>query len=219
MTRFVSYTRVSDHKQGKSGLGLDAQRKAIQDYLAAHGGELIEEVVEIASGKRDNRLELKRALELCRKHQAVLLLPKLDRLSRRVAFISNLMDSKIQFKVADMPEASNFMLHIYAAVAEEERRVIAERTKRALSVAKARGTVLGQNGRELARRNYDAANAYSEGLRLQIIAIKQAGATTLAQITNALNSGKIPTFRGGDTKWHIPQVHKLLKRLDTLQAA
>lgn len=219
MTQFISYIRVSDVKQEKSGLGLAAQRRAIQDYLFAHGGELIEEVMEIASGKRDNRSELKRAFDLCRKHQAVLLLPKLDRLSRRVAFISNLMDSKIQFKVADMPDATNFMLHIYAAVAEEERRMIAERTKRALSVAKAKGTVLGKNGRELARRNHAAANAYSEGLRPQIMAIKQAGGTTLAQITNALNSGKIPTFRGGDTKWHIPQVHKLLKRLDTLQAA
>jgi DNA invertase Pin-like site-specific DNA recombinase len=218
MTQFISYIRVSDVKQEKSGLGLEAQRKAVYDYLVTHGGELIEEVVEIASGKRDNRAQLKRALDLCRKHQAVLLLPKLDRLSRRVAFISNLMDSKIQFKVADMPDATNFMLHIYAAVAEEERRMIAERTKRALSAAKARGTVLGKNGQALAAHNKEAASAYSEGLRPQITTIRQAGATTLAQITNALNSAKIPTFRGGDTRWHIPQTRKLLMRLDA-QAA
>lgn len=218
MTQFISYIRVSDVKQEKSGLGLAAQRKATHDYITAHGGELIEEVVEVASGKRDNRVQLKRALELCRKHNAVLLLPKLDRLSRRVSFISNLMDSKIQLKIADMPEASNFMLHVYSAVAEEERRMIVERTKRALAVARANGTILGANGKALAKQNQDAAAAYAEKIRPQITALRAEGYLTCQKLANALNERKIPTYRGGETRWHTPQVWKLLKRLDAKAA-
>ena len=129
------------------------------------------------------------------------------------------MDSGIRFVVCDMPHATDFTLHLYAALGQEERRLISERTKNALAAAKARGTRLGTYGKTLARRNQDAANAYSEQLRPQITAIVLTGATTLAQITNALNKAEIPTFRGGDTKWHIPQVHKLLKRINSTHTA
>lgn len=215
--RFISYIRVSDHKQEKSGLGLSAQRQAISDYLAANGGELITEVQEIQSGGRDNRPELKRALDLCRKHEAVLLLPKLDRLSRRVSFISRLMESNIKFVVADMPHASNFSLHIFAALAEEEKRMIGERTRRALAAAKAKGTRLGTYGATLAKHNHDAALTFSEGLRHIISDIRASGYHTTRAVCDELNRRKIATFRGVG-QWHLPATHKLLKRLDALAA-
>lgn len=213
--RFISYIRVSDQKQEKSGLGLSAQRQTITDYLASHGGELIEEVQEVQSGGRDNRPELKRALDMCRKHGAVLLLPKLDRLSRRVSFVSRLMESNIKFVVADMPQASNFMLHIYSAVAEEEKRMIGERTKRALAAAKARGTKLGTYGATLAKYNQNAALTFSVSLRDIINDIRASGYRTTRAVCDELNRRGIGTFRGVG-HWHLPATHKLLKRIDAL---
>lgn len=215
--RFISYIRVSDPKQEKSGLGLSAQRQTISDYLTAHGGELIEEVQEVQSGGRDNRPELKRALDLCRKHEAVLLLPKLDRLSRRVSFISRLMESNIKFVVADMPNASDFSLHVYAALAQEERRLIGERTRKALAAAKAKGTRLGTYGATLAKHNHDAALTFSMSLRDIINDIRASGHRTTRAVCDELNRRKIATFRGIG-QWHLPATHKLLKRIDGLAA-
>ena len=212
-TTYITYLRVSTSKQAASHLGLDSQQQIVRDYVVQNSGILLHEVVEVESGKKDNRPELKRALDLCKKHNAVLLLPRLDRLSRSVSFISRLMDGGVRFTVCNMPHATDFMLHIYSAVAQEERRLIGERTRNALAAAKARGTVLGANGKALAKHNHEAALAYAEGLRSQIAAIRTEGARTLAQVTDALNSAKIPTYRGGDTRWHIPQTRKLLIRL------
>lgn len=142
MTRFIAYYRVSTDKQGKSGLGLDAQRQAVAGFVAGRG-EIVAEHTEIES-TRNKRPELHAALEACRKHKATLLIARLDRLARNVAFISNLMESRVDFLAVDMPEANRLTIHILAAVAEHEREMISKRTKAALQAAKARGTALGK---------------------------------------------------------------------------
>jgi DNA invertase Pin-like site-specific DNA recombinase len=137
----VTYARVSTARQGVSGLGIEAQQAAIANHL--RGAVPLAEFVEVESGKHSNRPELDKALAMCRKHKAVLVIAKLDRLARNVAFISNLMESKVEFVACDFPQANRLMLHILSAVAEHEARMISERTKAALAAAKARGTPLG----------------------------------------------------------------------------
>ena len=141
--RFVSYYRVSTDKQGKSGLGLDAQRRAVQQYLNGGTWSLIGEFTEIESGKRNERPELAKALAACKRQKAKLVIAKLDRLSRNLAFIATLMDSGVEFIAVDNPHANKLTIHILAAVAQHEREMIAQRTKDALQAAKARGVVLG----------------------------------------------------------------------------
>ena len=141
--KFVAYFRVSTDKQGKSGLGLDAQRHAVQQYLNGGTWSLIGEFTEIESGKRNERPELAKALAACKRQKAKLVIAKLDRLSRNLAFIATLMDSGVEFIAVDNPHANKLTVHILAAVAQHEREVIAQRTKDALQAAKARGVVLG----------------------------------------------------------------------------
>lgn len=215
-TAYIAYLRVSTSKQAASHLGLDSQQQIVRDFAAKNNGTLLHEIIEVESGRRDNRPELKRALDLCKKHDAVLLLPKLDRLSRSVSFISRLMDNKTRFTICDMPNATDFMLHVYSAVAQEERRLISERTKNALKAARARGTELGRNGKTLAARNKEAALQFIHEIRPQINALRASGYHTSQSIANELNKRQIPTFTGGSTKWHQPQVHRLLKRMDAL---
>src|SRR2546428_4213436 len=144
--KFVAYFRVSTDKQGKSGLGLEAQREAVLTYLDGGRWSLVQEFVEVESGKRNDRPELTAALAACKKHKAKLVIAKLDRLSRNLAFIATLMDSGVEFVAVDNPHANRLTLHILAAVAEHERHMIADRTKAALQAAKARGIRLGRNG-------------------------------------------------------------------------
>ena len=141
--KFVAYYRVSTDRQGKSGLGLDAQREAVTSYLNGGSWQLVQELVEVESGKRADRPQLAAALAACRKHKAKLVIAKLDRLSRNLAFIATLMDSGVEFVAVDNPHANRLTVHILAAVAEHERVMISERTKAALAAAKARGTQLG----------------------------------------------------------------------------
>ena len=141
--QFVSYVRVSTERQGKSGLGLDAQRTAVNTYIAGERGELLQEHREIESGKKDDRPQLTAALAACRKHKAVLVIAKLDRLARRVSFISALMDGDVDFVACDFPQANRLTLHILAAVAEHEREMISQRTRSALQAARIRGVKLG----------------------------------------------------------------------------
>jgi DNA invertase Pin-like site-specific DNA recombinase len=147
--RYIAYFRVSTDRQGKSGLGLEAQQQAVSVFL--HGrGELIAAFTEIESGRRNDRPQLATALDACRRHKAALIIAKLDRLARNVYFISGLMESGVEFIAVDMPEANRLTIHILAAVAEHEREMISQRTKAALQAAKTRGTKLGspqpQNG-------------------------------------------------------------------------
>ncbi len=177
---FVSYLRVSTARQGASSLGLDAQRKAVADYLNGGSWNLIAEVVEVESGKRNDRPKLQEALRLCRLHGATLIIAKLDRLARNVAFVSNLMESGVEFTAVDFPQANRLTVHILAAVAEHEAAMISARTKAALAAAKARGVRLGGD------RGHLAAVA-KQGSELGVRAIKAKADTTADLI--------VPTIR------------------------
>src|SRR5437763_1334162 len=140
-TKYIAYFRVSTARQGRSGLGLEAQRQAVFTHL---GGEKpISEFTEVESGRRTDRPQLAAALAACRVHKATLVIAKLDRLARNVAFVSNLMDAGVEFEAVDFPQANRLTIHILAAVAEHEARMISERTRAALAAAKARGRLLG----------------------------------------------------------------------------
>jgi DNA invertase Pin-like site-specific DNA recombinase len=143
VTPAVAYYRVSLNKQGINGLGMDAQQTAVQSMLADGTWELVGEFKEVESGKRTDRPELDKAIKLCRKKKATLLIAKLDRLARNAAFLFNLRDSGVEFKCGDMPNADKFTVNILACVAEKEREMISQRTKDALAAAKKRGVRLG----------------------------------------------------------------------------
>jgi len=213
--RFVAYYRVSTDRQGKIGLGLDAQKTAVLDYLNGGPWELVAEYVEVESGKRNERPELARALEACRRHKAILVIAKLDRLSRNLAFIATLMDSGVSFVACDNPHANKLTVHILAAVAEHEREMISERTKAALAVAKARGKRLGNprlsEARAIGRAAVEAAARERDANVLPIIReIQLAGAKSRNAVASELNARKIPTARGG--AWSHVQVGMILAR-------
>jgi DNA invertase Pin-like site-specific DNA recombinase len=215
---FVAYYRVSTDRQGESGLGLDAQRKAVEDYLNGGSWKLLREFTEIESGKRsDNRPKLAEALALCRKKRATLIIAKLDRLSRNVAFIATLLDSKVRFKCADMPEADRTFLQMLAVFAEYERRRIAERTKEGLAAAKERGVQLGNprlretTGTKGAEKNREKAKAFADNVLPIIHKIEKGGAVSLRQIAAELTARKIKTPGGGD-EWNPVTVSKIKRR-------
>lgn len=165
--RFVAYYRVSTEEQGRSGLGIEAQQKAVRSYLNGGSWELVTELTEIESGKNSDRPKLQEALRLCRLYKATLIIARLDRLSRNVAFIANLMEGDVDFVAVDNPQVNRFTLHILAAVAEEERRLISERTKAALAAAKARGVRLGAPEGASNLKNCDAGRSRSAAIRSQ----------------------------------------------------
>ncbi|MGY3427863.1 DNA invertase Pin-like site-specific DNA recombinase [Bradyrhizobium sp. F1.13.4] len=151
MAQFIAYFRVSTERQGKSGLGLAAQRRKISDFVGG-AGKLIAEFCDVQSGKDDSRVELQRAIQLAKRENAKIVIARLDRFSRRVSFIANILEQGIGLVCAEMPNATDFQLHIFAALAQEERRLISERTKAALAEAKRRGVILGANGKNLAAK-------------------------------------------------------------------
>jgi DNA invertase Pin-like site-specific DNA recombinase len=216
--KFVSYLRVSTARQGASGLGLEAQRAAVAGYLNGGDWTLVQEVLEVESGKRNDRPSLALALRLCRKHRATLVIAKLDRLARNVAFISNLMESGVEFVAVDMPQANHFVVHILAAVAEQEAEAISKRTKAALAAAKARGTKL--DGRRVSAERFAEIGAAARQVRTEraarsraelfptIAKIQAAGATTLRQIAAELNALEIPAARGGE--WSAVQIQRVI---------
>ncbi len=218
MQQFVIYRRVSTEEQGKSGLGLEAQERDIQMFLTHYAETpfaVVATFTEVQSGKDADRPELAKALELCRKLGATLLVSKLDRLSRRVAQIAALMeDRRIRFRVASMPHADNFQLHIYAALAEQEREFISIRTKAALAEAKANGKKLGGLRPKTEARN-EAVKAKAEGFAQRVAGVvqpmRQAG-KSLREIAEALNASGVQTSRGGS--WSAAQVMRTLERLD-----
>ena len=217
---FVSYLRVSTERQGASGLGLEAQREAIDRHVRANGGRLLSEHIEIESGKRNDRPEIAKALAAARARRATLIIAKLDRLARNVAFISNLMESGVEFVAADMPMANRLTVHVLAAVAEHEREQISARTKAALAAAKARGVKLGNprlkaGDRAAAQRAADAtrgqARRRAKDLMPFIEAAQKAGCITLGQIAEALTARGIKT-PGGASRWDATQVRRVLNR-------
>lgn len=216
MKTAIAYIRVSTSRQGKSGLGLDAQREAISRFARAEGFDLIGERVEVETGKGSDALErrpeLRAALDDARKAGAVVIVAKLDRLSRDVAFIAGLMAKRVPFVVAELgPDADPFMLHLYAALAEKERALISVRTKDALAAARRRGVELGKHGREvLAPENQKRAQERAEGLRA-VFAGKLAAGKSLRTIVDELNAEGIATARGG--RWHLTTVKRMVDRL------
>jgi DNA invertase Pin-like site-specific DNA recombinase len=218
--KFVSYLRVSTQQQGASGLGLEAQRAAVLQHVNGHG-TLVKEYLEIESGKRsDNRPQLQAALAHAKATGAVLIVAKLDRLARNVAFISSLMEAGCDFVACDMPMANRLTVHILAAVAEHEREAISQRTRAALQAAKARGVKLGNpNGARALRglgnaaavdATRKAADRHRDQIMPIIAALRSEGVVTLLGIANALNERGILTARGG--KWYARTVKNLVER-------
>ena len=217
MIRYVTYKRVSTKEQGRSGLGLDAQERDIRIYLENYSDEpweVIGEFLEVHSGSDNDRPELTTAINLAKKEGAILLVAKLDRLSRRVAMIANLMeDKKLDFKVAQLPSADKMQLHIYAMLAEKERDFISERTKAALREAKARGTKLGGLRDKTMKRNEvlkAQAQERAEKLVGIVAPLRQKG-KTLREIADTLTKAGIQTPRGG--RWAPTSVARLLARV------
>lgn len=219
--KVVSYLRVSTVRQGTSGLGIEAQRTALATFVSSGNHTVIAEHVEIESGAKNQRPELMAALETCKLYRATLVIAKLDRLARNVAFIANLMDGGVEFVACDMPQANKLTLHLLAAIAEHEREMISQRTKAALQAAKQRGARLGNpNGAKAFAGSPITAAAKSTSQRITkagrfassilpvIRDIQAAGINQSAEIAVALNKRRIPAPSGGI--WHDAQVHRML---------
>jgi DNA invertase Pin-like site-specific DNA recombinase len=227
--RLVAYERVSTARQGRSGLGLEAQRKAIGDFAESRNAQVLARFAEVESGGRDTRPELEKALQLAKLTGATLVIAKLDRLSRDAAFLLTLQASGVRFLAVDMPEANDLTVDIMALVAQQEREAISKRIKEALAAAKARGVKLGNpNGAAALRRAGKGgvaqretvsanADAFSEGLQPVVEALQAQGLTTLRAIADELNSRGIMTRRGG--QWHVSNVRGLLARLSCCRGA
>lgn len=215
--KYVIYYRVSTKRQGESGLGLEAQERDVALFLENYSDvpfEVIGTFTDIQSGKYADRPELTKALDLAVTKGAELLVAKLDRLSRKVSQIAALMDDKrLKIRIASMPNADKFQLHIYAALAEQERDFISLRTKAALAVAKTRGVKLGGLRDTTMKRNKAAmatADAAAERISNIIIPMRSNG-STLQQIADALNIAKVPTPR--NREWQAMSVRNALMRL------
>jgi DNA invertase Pin-like site-specific DNA recombinase len=213
---FVSYLRVSTDRQGQSGLGIEAQRATVTAYLNGGAWHLGGEYVEVESGRKSDRCQLAAAMAHARRIGATLLIAKLDRLARNVAFIAGLMESGVPFIACDMPHAKPFELHIRASLAEEEARMISERTRAALSAAKERGVKLGgwrggpvvdgHKGGDAMRRKAAAFAA----MVLPMIQAQRAAGASLAAIATALTAAGIRTPNGG--AWRPSLVAAILRR-------
>jgi DNA invertase Pin-like site-specific DNA recombinase len=220
--KFVAYFRVSTDRQGKSGLGLDAQREAVMNYLNGGRWSLVDEFTEVESGKRSDRPELEKALAACKKLKAKLVIAKLDRLSRNLAFIAALMESGVEFVAVDIPHANKLTIHILAAVAQHEREMISERTRAALAAAKKRGQRLGNpsiaEAAKLGRAALKAnARRFATNVRPIIDEIIRAGATSHNAIAAKLNERNVRTARGGT--WTHVQVGAILHPFDGASVA
>lgn len=232
---FVSYVRVSTDAQGASGLGLEAQRDAIERHVSQAGGKVVAEFREVESGRRNDRPEMAKAIAACRARRATLIIAKLDRLARNVFFVSSLMESGVEFVACDNPHATKLTIHILAAVAENERELISRRTKDALAVVKRHIAEHGywvsrRSGREIARLgtehpqsgNRASARAASKAaaekaqrraadIMPYIDQVRRAGIYTLGGIAEALTARGIKT-PGGHSTWGAEQVRRIIRR-------
>jgi DNA invertase Pin-like site-specific DNA recombinase len=212
----IMYGRVSTGRQGRSGLGLDAQRATVTAFANQNGIAIEREYVEIETGKGHDALErrpkLAEALAHAKRLKAPVIVSKLCRLGRDVHFISGLMSKRVPFVVAELgPNVDPFMLHIYAAVAQQERSVIAARTRDALKAAKRRGVKLGRTGLIRAKENKAAAKALASSLSPTISELRAGGVTSVRAVAAELNRRKVPTPRGG--QWHPTTVTRVLARM------
>jgi DNA invertase Pin-like site-specific DNA recombinase len=214
--RYIAYFRVSTPRQGRSGLGLEAQQQAVSVFLHGHGELIVERFTEIESGRKNDRPQLAAALDACRKHKAVLVIAKLDRLARNVHFISGLMESGVEFIAVDMPEANRLTIHILAAVAEHEREMISQRTKAALQAAKARGTKLGspdpKKGAAIRSQVLqEKADRFAANIMSVIWGLQAEGIISHKALAKALNARGIPT--ANRRKWYGTTVKNILQRV------
>jgi DNA invertase Pin-like site-specific DNA recombinase len=213
MLRAIAYYRVSTSEQGRSGLGLDAQKQAVSAHVAGTGMALAGEYQDIESGKRDDRPELLRAIAHTKRCKGILVIAKLDRLSRSVSFVSSLMDAGVKFVAVDNPSANELTIHILAAVAQAERKAIGERTRAALAAARARGIRLGNPDLRGARQQALDVIAqqrvrFASNTLPIIRELRAAGCTTLQRIADALNARGIDTPRRG--RWTATAVRRVL---------
>jgi len=225
MTTYVAYCRVSTDKQGRSGLGLEAQQAAISAFLRAGDALLQPPYVEVESGRRADRPQLRAAIERCRRTGATLLIAKLDRLARNVTFVSGLRESGVEFRACDFPDANRLMVHILVAFAEHEAEMISERTKAALAAAKARGVKLGgdrgyrppapptgvDTAKATALRQRKADHA-AFALLPMIERLRGEGVQSLGGLAKRLNEAGHPTPRGGG-EWTATAVKRALARV------
>lgn len=222
LQRAVAYYRVSTQRQGRSGLGIEAQRATVQRFAASEEIAVIEAFVEVETGRGsdalDRRPRLAAALALARRERCPVIVAKLDRLSRDVAFIAGLMAQRVPFIVAELgADADPFMLHLYAALAEKERRLISERTRAALAARKATGAKLGNpaNAAEAASRGREVSIAEADRFAATVMPVigqlQSAGITSYRAIAAALNNRGIRTARGG--QWQVSNVRNLMARL------
>ena len=220
--KHVSYLRVSTARQGKSGLGLEAQREAVAQFLNGAAWKLLREFVEVESGKHDDRPKLAKALHLCKVTGATLVIAKLDRLSRDAHFLLGLQKAGVPFVAADMPEANEMVVGIMAVIAQGERKLISQRTKAALQAAKRRGVKLGNpNGaahlhglgnKAAVRKVREDAVARADSLRSIVEDVRAGGVTSVRGIAEEMNRRGILTPRGAG--WHPTSVGRLLERLE-----
>lgn len=218
--KFVAYYRVSTRRQGQSGLGLEAQQKAVRDWLNGGRWELVEEFTEVESGRKADRPKLQAALAACRIHKATLVIAKLDRLARDAHFLLGLQKEGVRFRAVDMPEANEMVVGIMACIAQGERKMISDRTKAALKAAKARGVKLGgyrgytpssQDRRKASRALTEKAKRVAQDYAHLIGSIRGSGVTSLNGISKALNAQGVPSPRGG--LWQSVTVKRVLGRL------
>jgi DNA invertase Pin-like site-specific DNA recombinase len=216
--KFIAYYRVSTQKQGQSGLGLEAQKQTVLDYLNGGSWDLIQEFTEIETGKGsdalDRRPQLKAAIDACKKQKATLVIAKLDRLARNVHFVTGLLETGVEFVCADMPKADKVMLQMYVVMAEWERDQISDRTKKALLAAQARGVTLGAAGAANLKPNIEArqqaADDFANKLKGTIEGMKIRGLTQRAMCTE-LNQVGIKTAKGKE--WSLIQLQRVMARI------
>jgi len=226
MEKVVIYTRVSTQQQGRSGLGLEAQERTIDEYVQRTGAKVVGTFKEVQSGKSaDNRPQLQEALDLCKVTGAKLLAAKLDRIGRSASFLLSLRDSGVDFIIADMPQANRFTIGIMACLAEYERQLISERTKAALQSAKARGVVLGnpngaaafgdKRGQGAREGQIAKADGQAHQVAKYLLPLRAEG-LSMAKIADRLNDMGIPTPRNGAAGWKAASVKRALDRLEAV---
>ena len=208
---FIAYLRVSTQRQGLSGLGIEAQQEAVSNYAKQVGAPIFSTFTEVESGSQNDRPQLKEALRLCRQKKMILLIARLDRLSRSLSFIAQLLEANVEIKAADMPEANRMMLQMLAVFAEHERSLISARTKAALTAAKARGVKLGVNGAALAKTRKADALAFAESIRPHVELGRAKGHSTTRALASWLNDQGVISREGG--RWSGASAGRLLTRL------
>lgn len=215
---FITYFRVSTARQGVSGLGLDAQRQTVAQFLAGGTRTALAEFVEVETGRGANALEkrpeLRSALEECQKSGATLLIAKLDRLARNVHFVSGLMEARVKFVACDLPEANQLTIHIMAAFAEHEARRISERTRDALAAAKARGVVLGATGPQNLRRHVEQRQAGAEAFRARLRPVLDGfTAQGMSRRTMVVQLNSLGIRAAGGGAWSLGQLQRVFNAL------